>query len=196
MPRQRKNTNATPEATTGIFTYEQALVEHKTSRLLAAELVKVLPANRHVIDYGCGKGEYLTWLSGKGFRCTGYEGTPLKDLAAFDNIIQADLSKPLGERPKGTVLCLEVAEHIPAEFEEVLIKNITENCTGKLILSWALKGQGGCGHVNEQDSDYVVPRIEREGFTLNTHLSSQLRAIAGAELWWFKKSIYVFERNA
>jgi hypothetical protein len=182
--------------TNGIFTPEQAKTEHHTSRRLAVELTKILPSNRPIIDYGCGKGEYIARLSALGFKCTGYEGTKgIEELAAFKGIIQADLTKPLGKRPKGSVLCLEVAEHIDQKHEDTFIQNITENCTGRLILSWAIKGQGGCGHVNEQDSDYVIPRIEKEGFELNGHLSNHLRGHAGADLWWFKNSIYVFDRK-
>jgi hypothetical protein len=182
--------------TNGIFTPEQAKTEHHTSRRLAVELTKILPSNRPIIDYGCGKGEYIARLAALGFKCTGYEGTKgIDELAAFKGIIQADLTKPLGKRPKGSVLCLEVAEHIDKKHEDTFIQNITENCTGRLILSWAIKGQGGCGHVNEQDSDYVIPRIEKEGFELNGHLSNHLRGHAGADLWWFKNSIYVFDRK-
>ena len=180
---------------TGIFTLDEAKIEHHSSKRLAHQLATVLPKNTPVIDYGCGKGTYIAHLSERGFECTGFEGTVgIEDLAGFKGIIQADLTKPIGDRPKGSVICLEVAEHIDAKYEDVLIKNITENCTGRIILSWAVKGQGGCGHVNEQDSDYVIQRIEKEGFELNGQLSNHLRGHAGADLWWFKKSIYVFDR--
>lgn len=178
----------------GIFTKEQAKVEHQTSIKLAQELFHVLPKDQNVIDYGCGKGEYIQYLSERGFVCHGYEGTELGELAVYKDIVRADLTKKMGERPSGSVLCLEVAEHIPKEFEDVLIYNITGRCTGRLILSWALKGQGGCGHVNEQDAAYVIGRIEREGFNFNRRVTAQLRFFGGSDLWWFAKSIYVFDR--
>lgn len=180
---------------TGIFTLDEAKIEHHSSKRLAHQLATVLPKNTPVIDYGCGKGTYIAHLSERGFECTGFEGTVgIEDLADFKGIIQSDLTKPMGERPKGSVICLEVAEHIDAKYEDVLIKNITENCTGKLIISWAVIGQGGCGHVNEQNAHYVIPRIEKEGFKFNARQSDKLRTFAGADLWWFKKSIYVFDR--
>lgn len=182
---------------TGIFTLDEAKIEHHSSTRLAHQLTTVLPPNIPVIDYGCGKGTYIAHLSENGYECTGYEGTPEIDkVADFSPIIVADLTKPLGERPKGSVICLEVAEHIDAKYEDVLLDNITENCTGKLIISWAVVGQGGCGHVNEQNAHYVIPTIEKRGFKFNAYQSERLRTFAGADLWWFKKSIYVFDKVA
>lgn len=178
----------------GIFTTEQAKVEHQTSPRLARELAKVIPSNRNVIDYGCGKGEYLQHLSTMGFKCFGYEGTDLGDLAVYKKIRKCDLTKAIGERPSGTVICLEVAEHIPPKFEDIFIKNITENCEGRLIVSWAIVGQGGCGHLNEQNAAYVIAKFEALGFELNRTVSEQLRTAAGRDLWWFKNSIYVFDK--
>ncbi len=182
---------------TGIFTLDEAKIEHHSSTRLAHQLTTVLPPNIPVIDYGCGKGTYIKHLSENGYECTGYEGTPEIDkVADFSPIIVADLTKPLGERPSGSVICLEVAEHIDAKYEGVLLDNITENCTGKLIISWAVVGQGGCGHVNEQNAHYVIPTIEKRGFKFNAGQSEKLRTFAGADLWWFKKSIYVFDKVA
>lgn len=181
---------------TGIFTIDQAKIEHHSSARLAFQLTTILPKNVPVIDYGCGKGTYIKYLSERGYNCTGFEGTPdIREVADFNGIIQADLTKPLGERPSGSVICLEAAEHIGAEFESVLLDNITQNCTGKLVISWAVKGQGGCGHVNEQNSHYVIPAIEARGFAYNRMQSQRLRTYAGADLWWFRKSIYVFDRK-
>ena len=180
---------------TGIFTLDEAKIEHHSSTRLAHQLTTILPPNIPVIDYGCGKGTYIKHLSENGYECTGYEGTPEIDkVADFSPIIVADLTKPLGERPSGSVICLEVAEHIDAKYEGVLLDNITENCTGKLIISWAVVGQGGCGHVNEQNAHYVIPTIEKRGFKFNADQSERLRIYAGADLWWFKKSIYVFDK--
>ena len=50
---------------------------------------------------------------------------------------------------------LEVAEHIPLENEEAYLDNCCKLCEIGCILSWALPGQGGLGHVNEQPNEYV-----------------------------------------
>jgi hypothetical protein len=133
----------------------------------------------------------LAHLTGRGFTCFGYEGTPdIKSIASFPFIKQVDLSKPL-QTEKGTVLCFEVAEHIPQEYEEVFLQNVVNASTGLVIISWAVKGQGGHGHVNEQDAEYVIEKFNELGFLINDGLTKHLRLMSS--LWWFKKSIYVFE---
>jgi hypothetical protein len=177
---------------TGIWNLDEAKVEHAFDKKLASELAKVLPIGEYVIDLGCGRGDYLAYLDTKGFTCVGYEGTPdIKSIASFPFIKQADLSKPL-QTEKGTVLCFEVAEHIPKEYEDVFLFNVADASTGLLIISWAVKGQGGHGHVNEQDSEYVINKFQKLGYTKHHGLTMKLRM--ASSLWWFKKSIYVFEK--
>lgn len=178
-----------------IWNLDTARQEHQHSPKLAIALAKLLPKNQKVIDLGCGKGTYLKHLSENGFDCIGYEGTPdILEIADFDKIIQHDLTQPLTVEKTGTVICLEVAEHIEKEFEDQLLDNIDRACNGLLILSWALPGQGGRGHVNEQGAGYVIGRLKRMGYEMETHMSADLR-YAGSELWWFRKSIYVFRKN-
>lgn len=187
------NTEET-KASQGIFTAEQAKTEHKHSPRLAKALRDAIDPSQPVFDFGCGKGEYIQHLKNFGYSVKGYEGTP--ELAKKHLIETKDVSvKMSAPKKKGTVICLEVIEHIEKSREEAVIDNLVNACSRMLILSWAVKGQGGCGHVNEQDSRYVIARIESEGFEMNRQLSQQLRDLAGADLWWFKKSIYVFDKT-
>lgn len=177
---------------TGIWNIEEAKVEHAFDKKLAIELTKILPKEKKVVDLGCGRGDYLSLLQFNGFDCIGYEGTPeIKSIASFPFIHQADLSKEI-ETEKGTVLCFEVAEHIPREYEDVFLFNVVCASTGLIIISWAVKGQGGHGHVNEQDAEYVIGKFKEHGFSINDGLTKHLRSMSS--LWWFKKSIYVFEK--
>lgn len=178
-----------------IWNLDDAKNQHQYSPRLAAAFSYLLPKAKPVIDLGCGKGSYLKTLFHKGFICFGYEGTPgINEIADFDNITQCDLTTPMVLSASGSSLCLEVAEHIPKEHEATLLQNITECCDEWLIISWAVKGQGGFGHVNEQNSDYVIKTISDLGFEHIQGLSDYLRTEGGADLWWFKKSIYVFKK--
>lgn len=177
---------------TGIWNLDEAKVEHAFDKKLACELSNVLPPESKVVDLGCGRGDYLSYLSMNGFDCIGYEGTPdIKSIASFPFIHQADLSEEI-ETEKGTVLCFEVAEHIPKEYEDVFLRNVVNASTGLIIISWAVKGQGGHGHVNEQDIFYVGYKFLELGYIINSDLTKKLRK--ASSLWWFKKSIYVFEK--
>lgn len=178
----------------GIFTAEQAKTEHKHSPRLAKALRDVLDPSIPVTDFGCGKGDYIRHLKNHGYSVIGYEGTP--ELAEDGLIETKDVSVKMKSELFGNVLCLEVIEHIEKEREDVIITNLVEATRNgcRLIISWAIEGQGGCGHVNERDGNYVIPRIEKEGFEYSLTATRKLREEAGKDLWWFKKSVYVFDR--
>lgn len=187
-----KKTKTTPSK--GIFTAKQTETEHHHSPRLAKALRGVLNPAIPVGDFGCGKGEYIRYLKNWGYSVLGFEGTP--ELAEDGLIETADISLPMKWSDIGNVLCLEVIEHIEKSREDAVIANLVDAVKdgGKLIISWAVEGQGGCGHINERNSDHAIPRIEKEGFKLDADSTWNLRKEAGKDLWWFKKSIYVFDK--
>jgi hypothetical protein len=77
----------------------------------------------------------------------GVEGTPgIAAVAAFGDIAEADLTQPLQvDWPRSSVICLEVAEHLPPESEPQLLATIERYCHEWLVLSWAIVGQPGHG---------------------------------------------------
>lgn len=171
------------------------------SPALARSLAEVFTRGEPVHDLGCGLGLYVRALKEAGHDAHGYEGTPGINQKAVLPVNWADLSSPLrpeqfGVKP-GAVLCLEVAEHIPVERTEVFLKNVAAFCApgAKLALSWAVKGQGGRRHVNEQNWDHVLPTMRRHGFVYQRSAALELRQVGGAELKWFAQSLYVFVKQ-
>jgi hypothetical protein len=177
-----------------IWSLEDAKKEHKHDASLSAALSKLIPSNKTVIDFGCGKGSYLRDLSKTHKKLVGVEGTKgIEQIADYSPIRCLDLSKPIQMRERGTILCLEVAEHLLPEQEAMLLDNIDRHCNGLLVLSWALPKQGGHGHNNERDAQYVISTLTDRGYTFDDKATGMLRD--SASLWWFKKSIYVFNRK-
>jgi hypothetical protein len=60
-----------------------------------------------------------------------------------------------------------------------------------LILSWAIPGQTGNGHVNLRLNEYIINTINNYKFKHNEQLSQRLKK--SSKLWWFKNTIMVFE---
>ena len=60
-----------------------------------------------------------------------------------------------------------------------------------IVLSWAIKGQGGYGHVNERSNEYIQNKIEEFDFFYREDSSHLLRS--KASLGWFKNTIMVFQ---
>jgi 2-polyprenyl-3-methyl-5-hydroxy-6-metoxy-1,4-benzoquinol methylase len=117
-------------------------------------------------DFGCGSGHYLQKLSEAGYtNLVGYEGKKTKQ-PMFSNIIEQDISNIFDIPNKGNVICLEVGEHIPAEFENNFLTNLANACATNhyLILSWAIRGQEFDGHVNCLNNNEVIPKVIAKGF--------------------------------
>ncbi len=145
------------------------------------------------IDLGCGCGLYTRYLRDNGIDCVGFDGNP-NTPAITEGLCQVlDLSREvyLG-RMFDYVISLEVGEHIPRMYEEVFINNLHKLNRKGIILSWAVEGQGGAGHVNERSNAYIRGLLEGLGYTSQLEVEQKLRE--AAEFWWFKETIMVFNR--
>jgi len=149
-----------------------------------------------IYDLGCGNGEYSKRLHEAGFESvTGLEGKlPLE--AEFNNIQEQDLTVPFVLEKPGNCVFLEVAEHIPAKFEDIMLTNIANSCSNNLIMSWAIRGQAGEGHVNCVDNYEAVAKIEAKGFKyLSEESISARNAIPDDNpYFWFKNTTLVFKK--
>lgn len=181
---------------TGYWDKNLAKKHHAHSSNLSKWLAGYLDKNKTTYDFGCGIGSYLKDLQDIGFvDLTGFEGD-IPDNKVFENIKQQDLSVPFNFDKKGNVIFLEVGEHIPAEYQNIVLNNICNICDGKLALSWAVRGQGGTGHVNELDNYEVIPEIQKRGFKFLPDKTKEARAVFFDDPCpWFLGSIMIFERE-
>ena len=167
---------------------------HLHSNNLANFIAGIFEKNIPVHDLGCGQGFYLNHLQKNGFNdLTGYEGSVPKP-AIFNNILKQDITKNFKCKNKGNVICLEVAEHIPANLTKNLIKSIKNCCDNLAVISWAVRGQMGIGHVNCKNNDEAIEIMENAGFKFENDLTSISRSIINEECEWFKKSLLIFRK--
>jgi len=146
-----------------------------------------------VYDFGCGNGEYLYELSKRvpNVKATGFEGHNTNGV--YDNVVVQDLSVPFQLEPADLAISIEVGEHIPKEFEQIFIDNVSNNASKHIILSWAIEGQPGLGHVNCQNNDYVIAQLEKRGWTFDAELSHKLRFLFNEGLW-LRNTLMFFTR--
>ena len=147
-----------------------------------------------IADFGCGMGDYVKALLAADFMCEGYDGNP-DTYELSDGVADVqDLSEPfdLGTR-FDWVLSLEVGEHLPEAYEFIFLENLDRHASCGIILSWAIKGQGGFGHFNVQDNAYIKTAMEKLGY-VNDVLSEQ-RLRRQSSLPWFKNTIMVFRKK-
>lgn len=146
-----------------------------------------------VVDLGCGHGAYTHYLISCGIHCVGYDGNPNTPLLTngLCNVLDLSQRVHLGTQ-YDYVLSLEVGEHIPKEFEHTFIHNLDKLNRKGIVLSWAIEGQGGDGHVNCQNNDYIRNIFEMLGYKSAPDIETKLRE--ASTLWWFKNTIMVFKR--
>lgn len=148
-----------------------------------------------IYDFGCGMGTYLSDLYNNGFKhLVGVEMFPPKNDYEF-NIKSQNLAESFRYEEKGNVISLEVGEHLPPHHMETYLDNITSHCSNYLIISWALRGQGGFGHFNELNNNEVIPHITKRGFEYLEESSIDSRKDIEDEFWYFRNSIMIFKKN-
>lgn len=152
-----------------------------------------------VYDFGCGDGWYTNYFNQhRGIICLGYDGNPYtEELTDYDCDI-LDLSVPHHLIRSDWVLSLEVGEHIPEEYETIFIENLVNNARRGVILSWAVPGQGGDGHVNCRPNKYIIERMGEYGFYVDVDSSIELREAAAQYPntgYWFRDTMMVFRKE-
>jgi SAM-dependent methyltransferase len=182
---------------TGYWEFEaQGSPEHCYDAAVAASLVQLADTINPALiyDFGCGEGRYTNNFILHGYRAKGFDGNP--STAQIANCCVQDLTdESLDLPPVDFLMSLEVAEHIPKQFEAAYIHNLHKhvNPGGWLIISWAVEGQGGLGHVNCQNNDYVVALFSRLGYAYLQEESTRFRK--NVQLPWFKNTIMIFRKN-
>lgn len=145
-------------------------------------------------DLGAGTGVYVETIRPYGWRAQGYDicdPQPRPDLVTTQSIFDV-------RDPAKTVLCLEVAEHIPEVDADRVVEAVWRNTLpgGLVIWSAAQPGQGGVGHINCQPPHYWRDRAVQQGFVLRPDLEQDLHEwiTAGYHMGWFANNRQVWQR--
>jgi hypothetical protein len=148
-----------------------------------------------LLELGAGLGCYSHYFrdSRKLSRVVAVEGASNVAELTGGFVFQADLTQEHNFGHFHWVITLEVAEHIPKQFEDVYIRNIVSTSPYGIIISWALPGQGGVGHVNPQTNEYVIELMSRQGYDFDLKTTQFLRGQADVD--WFKRTTMVFTRR-
>ncbi len=186
--------------TPGIWTAAEHKTLHRTSPDLAWALVEFFSRDLPVYDLGCGLGYYVKAMREGGHRAIGVEGHgDAHWLSCTSAMFIHDLTEPMGW-PPAQVLCLEVGEHIPPALTSRFIDNLDRLTLDHLVLSWAVPGQTGHGHVNELTNGEVAALLDPRGLVLDEAATVKMRSLPFREagkpgrLTYFERSLMVFRR--
>ncbi len=151
-----------------------------------------------VLDLGCGTGIWLRVLQGGGRRQVfgvDLEAVDPADLEIDpDLILVADLGRKLDLHQRyDLVVCLEVAEHIDAQFADTVVDNCVRHAD-LVLFSAAMPGQQGFNHINEQPPRYWAERFERHGYVVLDLIRPLIWDDPQIPVW-YRQNILVFAKN-
>jgi len=173
----------------------EGVIWHQHSPRLMLKIIELWPdKNVPIIDLGCGLNYYITVLIIAGHRGIGLDAVDL----GSKYFQQVDLTKPIVPKPveKMNVLSLEVGEHIPAEFSKGYLDNVCY-FGGDVILSWAVPGQAGHGHINCQERHWVSEQMRARGYVLRFDKTNELiKSVKDCHCSWFQNTIMYFDKES
>jgi SAM-dependent methyltransferase len=166
----------------------------RSARLVIPLVLKFIQPGS-VIDVGCGQGIWLAVFKELGVpEIYGVDG-PWVDknnlLVNREFFLEFDVNEPLAlDRQFDLVVSLEVAEHLPRENAETLVKSLVK--LGPVILfSAAIPFQGGTDHKNEQWPAYWSRLFLAEGYVTIDCLRNKLWDNNDVE-YWYRQNILFF----
>jgi glucosyl-dolichyl phosphate glucuronosyltransferase len=170
----------------------------KSAEVIVPIILEVFDA-KSVIDIGCGVGAWLHHFQKCGVtEIYGYDANDLpapkyfidkKHIKANSNIASQDFK--IAEK-SDLLICLEVAEHLPADVSDHFLKNLC--CASPVIIfSAALPGQTGVNHINEQPPWYWRNKFNKLGYIEIDFLRSRILHNTQVS-WWYRQNITCFAR--
>ncbi len=166
-----------------------------------SEIVPIIIENyqpKSVLDVGCGLGIWLNFIIKEGIvDCMGIDGIDIDDRAIMfskEKFQCQDLTKPWKlQRRFDLALCLEVAEHLHADFADCLIHCLT-NHADLVIFSAACPHQDGQGHINCQWPAYWQEIFNKYQYVCSDDIRPLIWDINFPE-YWYKQNIFVARRD-
>ena len=148
-----------------------------------------------VIDVGCGVGTWLAVLAESGVAdAWGIDGDYVdRTLLEIpqERFLPHDLTLPIHlERRFDLVLCLEVAEHLPADSAHTLIDSLV-SLGPVIVFSAAIPFQGGTHHVNEQWPEYWARHFSAKGYAPVDYVRRQIWQLHDVA-WYYAQNILLF----
>jgi hypothetical protein len=168
--------------------------------LVIDAIVRTFPETRSLVDVGAGTGRFVAQASALGLRTVGLERSRVARTMAKDeaNVELRSFDLRLNPRPVNADIAysFEVAEHIPGYLARRFVRFLSD-CAPRIVLTAAPPGQGGTGHVNEQQPDYWEGLFLGLAMQRVPHLEQALcDALPFARLseHWGKTNLMVFNK--
>lgn len=133
------------------FYLEETVVARDSATATLPIVFDAIPVHT-VIDVGCGTGAWAYTAQRMGRPAIGVDMGVPRDMLLVETYIDCDLANGYPCTGFDLAICLEVAEHLPAETAFPLVAGLAR--ARAVLFSGATPGQPGVGHINCQPHDY------------------------------------------
>ncbi len=166
------------------------------------ELAQIIRRNltfKNAIDLGCGIGLVIDELQKHEIPVLGIDGSvharKCAPEAVAGSIMTQDLTRMSALEPVWElVICTEVAEHLPPEDADPLVKACCAVAKQTIFFTAATPGQGGNDHINEQPHEYWLEKFDKKGWKVDQEKTDAIRVECVEKLkgmHWFGKNSMV-----
>jgi hypothetical protein len=179
--------------------FEEVKKSEMASSLNFANIVQKHLKFKSIIDVGCGSAIYLKAFNELKYDdVIGYDGSEFAVITSLlpDKTFVYDLRKPLIlERKYDLAICIEVAEHIEEIHAKTLVDSLCRS-SDIILFTAATIGQGGYGHINEQNHEYWIELFKQKEFKYNKKLSDTMRKemYDCDVVWWIPKNLMIYKQ--
>ncbi len=153
-----------------------------------------------VLDLGCGACNFANAF--KMYGCsdvTAVDGSSFAAETARSDIdfFQHNLCTPLREALGffELVLCVEVIEHIEADYEDIVLDNIVKHASKWVVFTGAAPDQVGIGHVNCRPKQYWIDKFEALGFDRVQSDALEVEWKRGKVKNWYLDNLLILKRG-
>lgn len=148
------------------------------------------------LDIGCGGGTWLAVAKKLGVKeVFGVDGIDVPNKVGIEKseFLQYDLTTKLSlSRRFDLGICMEVAEHLPADSADGLVEMLTTH-SDVILFSAAIPGQGGQYHINEQWPAYWQSKFKAKGYDAYD-IRDQFWDNPNV-LWWYRQNTILYVKS-
>lgn len=172
---------------------KEGVIWHQHSNKLMVKILEYFKKDTPVIDLGCGHNFYVSVLRYCGYDAWGTDKVYLGSSYFFAGDVTIPRPQESINTDKINVISLEVGEHIPADKSQQFLNNLVSFGGGDILLSWAVPGQAGVGHINCQTNEWVIEQLANRGYIIDKEKTQSLReAVNGCHCTWFLNTLMYF----
>jgi hypothetical protein len=169
-----------------------------SAKIILPLVLKILPKINSAVDFGCGRGTWLSVLKELGVNeIKGYDGQWVeKDTLLIPEYCfsAVELDKTITLKKKyDLAISVEVAEHLPEETSNDFVKILT-TASDIVLFSAAIPHQGGRSHINEQWQEYWYVLFSNAGYIALDCIRDVIWDNPKVD-WWYRQNIILYVRK-